>query len=184
MATDPESKPHYLDLLHEIAPGEKRAGVFLKAWADKTPDPELKACLDLVARRETSHYHIFKRRIEELGYSLEEQEDPTSTRGSRSTALTGPTSRRYAMGKPGSSDSSNVRRGRKRSRRPLPTRLSTRSPAPCSSGSPMSKRTRAPGCGKNTPALRQRRIRRRSRRLDIDLAEETPVAMGHLCASL
>jgi hypothetical protein len=76
MATDPETKPHYLDLLHEIAPGEKRAGVFLKAWADKTPDPELKACLNLVARRETSHYHIFKRRIEELGYSLEEQEDP------------------------------------------------------------------------------------------------------------
>ncbi len=76
MATDQETKPHYLDLLTEIAPGEKRAGVFLKAWADKTPDPGLQACLNLVARRETSHYHIFKRRIEELGYTLEEQEDP------------------------------------------------------------------------------------------------------------
>jgi len=77
MATAQQDRPHYLELLNEIAPGERRAGVFLKAWADKTPDPDLKATLNLVARRETSHYHIFKRRIEELGSTLEEQEDPS-----------------------------------------------------------------------------------------------------------
>lgn len=76
MTTAQQERLNYLDLLNEIAPGERRAGVFLKAWADKTQDPELQAALNLVARRETSHYHIFKRRIEELGYALEEQEDP------------------------------------------------------------------------------------------------------------
>ena len=77
MTTAPQERPHYLELLNEIAPGERRAGVLLKGWADKTPDPELQAALTLVARRETSHYHIFKRRIAELGYPLEEQEDPS-----------------------------------------------------------------------------------------------------------
>jgi rubrerythrin len=66
---------HYLPLLNEIVAGERRAGVFLKAWADKTPDSALKACLQMVARRETSHYHIFKRRIEELSATVEEQDD-------------------------------------------------------------------------------------------------------------
>lgn len=77
MATDNETRPQYLDLLNEIFPGERRAGVLLKAWADKTQEPGLKACLTLVAKRETSHYHIFKRRIEELGYTPEENEDPS-----------------------------------------------------------------------------------------------------------
>ena len=30
----------------------------------------------MVANRETSHYHIFKRRIEELGYSWTDNQDP------------------------------------------------------------------------------------------------------------
>lgn len=77
MTTAQQERPHYLELLNEIAPGERRAGVLLKGWADKTQDPELQAALTLVARRETSHYHIFKRRIEELGYTVEEHEDPS-----------------------------------------------------------------------------------------------------------
>jgi Mn-containing catalase len=67
---------HYIELLNHIASGERRAGVFLQAWADTTPDPELRACLAMVANRETSHYHIFKRRIAELGYSWTDNQDP------------------------------------------------------------------------------------------------------------
>ena len=69
MATGKESEPHYLALLNDIASGERRAGVHLQAWADTTPNLDLKACLAMVADRETSHYHIFKRRIAELGYT-------------------------------------------------------------------------------------------------------------------
>jgi Mn-containing catalase len=76
MATDHTTELHYLALLNTIASGERRAGVYLQAWADTTSDPELRACLSMVAQRETSHYHIFKRRIAELGYSWTETPDP------------------------------------------------------------------------------------------------------------
>ena len=76
MATDSGIELHYLKLLNDIASGEMRAGVHLAAWADKTQDPELKSCLSLVADRETSHYHIFKRRIFELGHSWKENDAP------------------------------------------------------------------------------------------------------------
>jgi rubrerythrin len=69
-------KPAYIDLLNTICSQEGRAGVFLNAWAGKTPDPDLKKCLSFVAAREDSHYHIFKRRIQELGYQLKETPDP------------------------------------------------------------------------------------------------------------
>jgi hypothetical protein len=75
MVTDKKTTLHYLELLNTIASGERRAGVFLQAWADTTLDPELRACLSMVANRETSHYHIFKRRIEELGYSWMDNQD-------------------------------------------------------------------------------------------------------------
>ena len=76
MAPDNTTALHYLELLNAIAAGERRAGVFLQAWADTTPDPELRACLAMVANRETSHYHIFKRRIAELGDSWTDTPDP------------------------------------------------------------------------------------------------------------
>ena len=76
MATDNTVTLPYLELLNTIASGERRAGVFLQAWADTTPDLELRACLCMVASRETSHYHIFKRRIAELGYSWTDIPDP------------------------------------------------------------------------------------------------------------
>ena len=76
MAVDKESKLHYLELLNDIASGERRAGIHLATWADQTPDPELKSCLTLVANRETSHYHIFQRRIAELGYSWKDNDAP------------------------------------------------------------------------------------------------------------
>ena len=68
MATDTTTARHYLELLNTIASGERRAGIILHAWADTTPDPALQACLSMIANRETSHDHIFKRRIAELGY--------------------------------------------------------------------------------------------------------------------
>ena len=71
-----QQKPQYLDLLNDICIQEGRAGVFLSAWADKTPDPQLKECLNLVAARETSHHDIFERRIRELGFAKQEKEDP------------------------------------------------------------------------------------------------------------
>ena len=76
MATHHPTVLPYLELLNTIASGERQAGVFLQAWADTTPDPELRACLSMVAHRETSHYHVFKRRIEELGYSWTDHQDP------------------------------------------------------------------------------------------------------------
>ena len=76
MATENGTGLHYLELLNDIASGEKRAGTHLAAWAGKTQDPELKSCLSLVADRETSHHHIFKRRILELGYSWIENDAP------------------------------------------------------------------------------------------------------------
>ncbi len=77
MATDKETELHYFQLLNDIASGERQHGIYIQAWADKTQDPELKACLSMVADREISHYHIFKRRISELGYSWTEiSEDP------------------------------------------------------------------------------------------------------------
>ena len=76
MTTHQPTALPYLELLNMIASGERRAGVFLQAWADTTPDPELQACLAMVANRETSHYHIFKRRIEELGFTWTDNHDP------------------------------------------------------------------------------------------------------------
>ena len=69
-------KPHYLELLNSVARAEEVAGVLLSAWAEETTDPELRERLSLVAARETSHYHVFSRRIQELGYSLNTSEEP------------------------------------------------------------------------------------------------------------
>lgn len=65
----------YLDLLNDIRLQEYRAGIYLKAWADKTEHPGLKGCLSLVAERETSHGDIFDRRIRELGGTPEDKDD-------------------------------------------------------------------------------------------------------------
>ena len=67
--------PEYIDLLNDIRLQEYRAGIFLKAWADKTEHPGLKGCLSLVAERETSHGDIFDRRIRELGGTPEDRDD-------------------------------------------------------------------------------------------------------------
>ncbi len=68
-------QPEYLELLNDIRLQEYRAGIYLKAWAEKTEHPGLKACLSLVAERETSHGDIFGRRIRELGGAPEDRDD-------------------------------------------------------------------------------------------------------------
>ncbi len=68
-------KPEYIDLLNDIRLQERRAGIYLKAWAERTEHPGLKACLSLVAERETSHGDIFDRRIRELGGVPEDKDD-------------------------------------------------------------------------------------------------------------
>jgi hypothetical protein len=75
--TEAKPKPSYLGLLNAISLAESRAGLYLKAWADVTADPELRRCLNLVAERETTHGHVFRQRIERLGFTLRDREDPT-----------------------------------------------------------------------------------------------------------
>jgi len=74
--TEKTDYPEYIDLLNTIRQQEARAGVYLRAWADKTANPDLKECLSFVAARETSHGEIFDRRVQELGFPLVEVEDP------------------------------------------------------------------------------------------------------------
>ena len=76
MTTEDSMKPPYLGLLNAICIAERNAGVYLTAWADRTPDPELKRTLTLVAARETTHGEVFRQRIERLGFSLLDTDDP------------------------------------------------------------------------------------------------------------
>jgi hypothetical protein len=69
-------RPSYLGMLNAISLAESQAGVYLKAWADVTPDPKLRQALRLVASRETTHGEVFCQRIERLGFTLREREDP------------------------------------------------------------------------------------------------------------
>ena len=76
IATETRAKPEYLGMLNAISLAESRAGVYLQAWADVTPDPALKRALAFVAARETTHGAVFCQRIERLGFTLREREDP------------------------------------------------------------------------------------------------------------
>jgi rubrerythrin len=76
MTSETGPRPAYLGLLNAISLGERNAGVYLKAWADLTPDPELKRVLALVAARESTHGEVFRQRIERLGFTLREADDP------------------------------------------------------------------------------------------------------------
>lgn len=69
-------KPSYLGLLNAIALGEGRAHRYLRAWAEKTDDPEVEQVLQTVAIREGEHALAFEKRLCELGYSLRERPDP------------------------------------------------------------------------------------------------------------
>ncbi|HLZ71705.1 MAG TPA: hypothetical protein VKV26_17520 [Dehalococcoidia bacterium] len=75
-STATATKPDYLGLLNQISLAESRAGVYLKAWADVTPNASLRDALSFVAGRESSHGVVFCQLIQRLGFSLKENEDP------------------------------------------------------------------------------------------------------------
>ena len=75
-ATPTLSVQECLDLLNRISLAESRAGVYLKAWADVTPDPELRKAVAFVAARETTHGDVFRQLIERLGATVQDREDP------------------------------------------------------------------------------------------------------------
>jgi rubrerythrin len=70
------TKPDYLGLLNQISLAESRAGEYLRAWAEVTPNPQLREALSFVAGRESSHGVVFCQLIQRLGFSLREKEDP------------------------------------------------------------------------------------------------------------
>jgi rubrerythrin len=61
-------EPSYLDMLNSIYMGEQRGYEYLSAWADVTPDPEVRAVLRTISLREGEHASAFAKRINELGY--------------------------------------------------------------------------------------------------------------------
>jgi hypothetical protein len=73
-------KPSYLGLLNAIALGESRAHAYLSEWIKVTPDPDVCAVLSTVAAREGEHGMAFAKRINELGYSVLEKDDPNSAK--------------------------------------------------------------------------------------------------------
>jgi rubrerythrin len=69
-------KPSYLGLLNAISCAETRAHCYLTAWAEVTPDPDVRAVLLTVAAREGEHGMAFAKRINELGFELKPTDDP------------------------------------------------------------------------------------------------------------
>ena len=70
------NKPSYLGLLNAIAVAEAQAHEYLHVWADATPSEDVRQVLLTVAAREGEHGMSFAKRINELGYSVREKDDP------------------------------------------------------------------------------------------------------------
>src|SRR3954451_23462672 len=73
-------KPSYLGLLNAIALGESRAHAYLSEWIKVTGDPDVCAVLSTVAAREGEHGMAFAKRINELGYTVQERDDPDTAK--------------------------------------------------------------------------------------------------------
>jgi rubrerythrin len=69
-------KPSYLGMLNAISLAESAAHEYLTAWAEVTPDPEVRKVLTIVATREAEHGFAFAKRIHELGFEVRHKEDP------------------------------------------------------------------------------------------------------------
>src|SRR5262245_20240396 len=69
-------KPSYLGLLNAVPNAETNACEYLTAWAEVTPDPDVRQVLLTVAAREGEHGASFAKRINELGFELRRTEDP------------------------------------------------------------------------------------------------------------
>jgi rubrerythrin len=70
-------KPTYLGLLNAVALAESRAYQYFTAWAEATPDSEVRAVLHTIALREGEHALSFAKRIDELGFNVREKDDPS-----------------------------------------------------------------------------------------------------------
>jgi hypothetical protein len=68
--TATKARPSYLGLLNAIAEAEMHGYGYLKAWAEQTGNPEVRAKLLTVAAREAEHGMTFARRINELGFEV------------------------------------------------------------------------------------------------------------------
>lgn len=75
-STATATKPDYLGLLNQISLAESRAGKYLGAWAEVTPNAQLRDALSFVAGRESSHGVVFCQLIQRLGFSLLEKDEP------------------------------------------------------------------------------------------------------------
>lgn len=71
-----ETKPSYLGLLNAIAVGELGGEALLCAWGSACTDPEVQPVLVLVMLREAEHARSFAKRINELGFSVQDRPDP------------------------------------------------------------------------------------------------------------
>jgi rubrerythrin len=69
-------KPSYLGLLNGISLAESRGHCWLNAWIEKTPNPEVREVLQMITAREGEHGMAFAKRINELGFELEQKDDP------------------------------------------------------------------------------------------------------------
>lgn len=78
-------KPSYLGMLNAISVGEQRGYEYLSAWADVTPDPDVRAVLRKVALREGEHALAFAKRINELGFEV--RDDGPSAEFQRKLAI-------------------------------------------------------------------------------------------------
>lgn len=76
MEAQSQTKPPNYNLLNSIRQNETNAGIYLKAWAYVSRDPELCKTLMFVGEREAIHGRVFHQRMERLGWATEPREDP------------------------------------------------------------------------------------------------------------
>jgi rubrerythrin len=76
MAEITSERPSYLSLLNGISLAETRGHCWLNAWIEKTPNPEVRKVLQTITAREGEHGMAFAKRINELGFELEQKDDP------------------------------------------------------------------------------------------------------------
>jgi len=69
-------KPSYLGLLNAISVGESQAGCYLAEWAKVTPSDDVRAVITTIALRESEHGMAFAKRIDELGFAVQDRPDP------------------------------------------------------------------------------------------------------------
>ena len=69
-------KPSYLGLLNAISVAEAQAGCYLSEWAKVTPSDDVRAVITTIALRESEHGMAFAKRIDELGFVVQDRPDP------------------------------------------------------------------------------------------------------------